>query len=192
MTACEFAEGLTAIDVLTFIFCQWPNDFPNLWGGKIWEFKNLAKLIIIIALKKNKNSRILNSVKSPKIRNSLNILLICWSMWCIGSIPCFHFFFNRKWTWTKRGLSILKPKKKQLTWLRKLNQESKWICCVILILLCIIIIMSIKNCIFKNWSPVCYGKHLGIKINVRPSACLVKTVPVREMKPIAQPMVRVG
>ena len=40
-------------------------------GGQIREFKNLAKIIIIIALlKKNENSRILNSVKSLKITNS--------------------------------------------------------------------------------------------------------------------------
>ena len=40
-------------------------------GGQIREFKNLAEIIIIIALlKKNENSRILNFVKSPKIRNS--------------------------------------------------------------------------------------------------------------------------
>ena len=39
--------------------------------GHIREFKNLAKNVIIIALlKKNKKSRTLNFVKSPKIRNS--------------------------------------------------------------------------------------------------------------------------
>ena len=46
--------------------------FANFeWGGQISEFKNLAKIIIIIALlKKNENSRIINFVKIPKIRNS--------------------------------------------------------------------------------------------------------------------------
>ena len=40
-------------------------------GGQIREFKNLAKIIFIIALlKKNENSQILNFVKSHKIRNS--------------------------------------------------------------------------------------------------------------------------
>ena len=40
-------------------------------GGKIRKFKNLAQIIIRIALlKKKKNSRILNFLKSPKIRNS--------------------------------------------------------------------------------------------------------------------------
>ena len=39
--------------------------------GKIREFKNLAKIIIIVATpKKKENSRILASVKSPKISNS--------------------------------------------------------------------------------------------------------------------------
>ena len=39
--------------------------------GQILEFKNLAKIIILIALlKKNENSRNLNYVKSPKIKNS--------------------------------------------------------------------------------------------------------------------------
>ena len=43
-----------------------------LRGGQICEFKNLARIIIIIALlKKNENLRILNFVKSPKIGNSL-------------------------------------------------------------------------------------------------------------------------
>ena len=38
---------------------------------KIRKFKNLAKIVIKIALlKKNENSRILNFVESPKIRNS--------------------------------------------------------------------------------------------------------------------------
>ena len=40
-------------------------------GGQIREFKNFAKIIIIIALlSKNENSRILKFVKSPKMRNS--------------------------------------------------------------------------------------------------------------------------
>ena len=40
-------------------------------GGQIREFKNLSKIIIIIALlKKNENLRILIFVKSPKIRKS--------------------------------------------------------------------------------------------------------------------------
>ena len=43
-------------------------------GGQICEFKNLAKIIIIIALlKKNENSRILNFVKSPKIIHKIFI-----------------------------------------------------------------------------------------------------------------------
>ena len=38
---------------------------------KFFEFKNLAKTIIMLALlKKNENSRILNFVKNPQIRNS--------------------------------------------------------------------------------------------------------------------------
>ena len=40
-------------------------------GGQIREFKDLAKIITIIALLgRNENSRILNFVKSPKITNS--------------------------------------------------------------------------------------------------------------------------
>ena len=40
-------------------------------GEKIREFQNLAKIIIIIALLKEKRKfRILNFLKSPKIRNS--------------------------------------------------------------------------------------------------------------------------
>ena len=40
-------------------------------AGQIREFKNFAKIINIIALlKKNVNSRILNFVNSPKIRDS--------------------------------------------------------------------------------------------------------------------------
>ena len=43
-------------------------------GGQIRKLKNLAKIIIIIApLNKNKNSQILNFVKSPKIKNSRTI-----------------------------------------------------------------------------------------------------------------------
>ena len=43
-------------------------------GGQFRQFKNLAKIIIIIALlKKNENSRILNLVKSPKIRIRKNL-----------------------------------------------------------------------------------------------------------------------
>ena len=39
-------------------------------GEQIRKFENLVKIIIIIALlRKNKNSQILNFVKSPKIRN---------------------------------------------------------------------------------------------------------------------------
>ena len=43
--------------------------FANFTRGQISEFKNLAEIIILIALlKKNANSRILNFVKSPKIK----------------------------------------------------------------------------------------------------------------------------
>ena len=39
--------------------------------GQIREFENLAKIIFSVALlRKTENSRILNFVKSPKIRNS--------------------------------------------------------------------------------------------------------------------------
>ena len=42
-----------------------------LWGGQIREFKNLTKIVLIIALlKKKEKSQILNFVKTPKNRNS--------------------------------------------------------------------------------------------------------------------------
>ena len=44
------------------------------FAKRIQEFKNLARIIFIIALlKKNGNSRILNFVKSPKIKKSRNL-----------------------------------------------------------------------------------------------------------------------
>ena len=46
-------------------------NFREFCEEKKFEFQNLAKITIIISLlKKNENSRILNFVKSPKIRNS--------------------------------------------------------------------------------------------------------------------------
>ena len=51
--------------------CLYFHSRKGVGGEKIRKFKNLAKIVIKIALlKKNENSRILNFVKSPKIRNS--------------------------------------------------------------------------------------------------------------------------
>ena len=60
------ARLYNTVDLVIFARFQ----FSRISGGQIPEFKNLAKIIIITLalLEKKENSRILNFLKSPKIK----------------------------------------------------------------------------------------------------------------------------
>ena len=67
-TFCVSSSSLYTVDLVIFARFQFSRISR---GSQIREFKNLVKIINIIALRKAyKNSRILNFGKSPKIRSS--------------------------------------------------------------------------------------------------------------------------